>query len=379
MPPTDPKSNNPPPLNQDQNFSGSGAVSEAHQFDVVALEKWFAAQVTEFSGPLSVEMFKGGQSNPTYKLISPKKTYVMRAKPGPKDKLLPSAHAIEREFKVMSALAKTKVPVARMMTLCEDESVIGRAFYIMEFVEGRVFWQQDLPNMLAAERGVIYDAMNQTISDLHSVSISQINDIGLSDFGRPGNYFERQIGRWSKQYTASVTDPIQEMDLLIEWLPSHLPVGEHMNLVSIVHGDYRLDNLMFDPQLPKINAVLDWELSTLGHPLADFSYHCMAWHIEPGTFRGIGGLDLKALGIPSEQAYIEKYCERTGLTTPQALARDWNFYLAYNMFRIAAILQGIAKRVDAGTASSAQAVNSAAGARPMAELAWKYAKKHRES
>jgi len=366
-------------LNQDQNFSGSGAVSEAHQFDVAALEQWLSSQVADFSPPLRVEMFKGGQSNPTYKLICAHKTYVMRAKPGPKDKLLPSAHAIEREFKVMHALSKTKVPVARMIALCEDESVIGRAFYIMEFVEGRVFWQQDLPDMQPADRGVIYDAMNQTISDLHSVSVSQINEIGLSDFGRPGNYFERQIGRWSKQYTASVTVPIKEMDLLIEWLPANLPVGEHMDLVSIVHGDYRLDNLMFDPHLPKVNAVLDWELSTLGHPLADFSYHCMAWHIEPGTFRGIAGLDLQALGIPSEETYIEKYCLRTGLTTPQALARDWNFYLAYNMFRIAAILQGIAKRVDTGTASSAQAKNSAAGARPMAELAWKYAKKHSHS
>ncbi len=363
-------------MNQDQNFSGSGQVSEAHQFNIQALESWLSREVQGFTAPLRVEMFKGGQSNPTYKLSSPAKTYVMRAKPGPKDKLLPSAHAIEREFKVMKALALTKVPVAKMIALCEDESVIGRAFYIMEFVEGRVFWQQDLPNMQPVERTAVYAAMNQVIADLHSVSLSQIDTIGLQDFGRPGNYFERQIGRWSKQYTASVTVPIKEMDLLIEWLPNHLPVGPQMDLVSIVHGDYRLDNLMFDPHLPKINAVLDWELSTLGHPLADFSYHCMAWHIKPGTFRGIAGLDLKALGIPLEEQYIEQYCNKTGLTTPDALRRDWNFYLAYNMFRIAAILQGIAKRVDAGTASSAQAKSSAAGARPMAELAWRYANKH---
>jgi len=363
-------------INHDQNFSGSGAVSDAHQFNVHALEGWLSERVQGFSGPLHVEMFKGGQSNPTFKLSSPKQTYVMRAKPGPKDKLLPSAHAIEREFKVMQALSNTNVPVARMIALCEDESVIGRAFYIMEFVQGRVFWQQDLPGMQPSERGAVYDAMNQAIADLHSVSLERINEIGLHDFGRTGNYFERQIGRWSKQYIASVTEPIKEMDQLIEWLPAHIPQGSHMDLVSIVHGDYRLDNLMFDPQLPKINAVLDWELSTLGHPLADFSYHCMAWHIKPGTFRGIGGLDLKALGIPSEESYIEQYCSRTGISTPAALGKDWNFYLAFNMFRIAAILQGIAKRVDAGTASSAQAKTSAAGARPMAELAWKYANKH---
>ena len=365
------------PINHDQSFSGSGAVSQAHQFDVRALEAWLSKEVTGFKAPLNVEMFKGGQSNPTYKLISPNQTYVMRAKPGPKDKLLPSAHAIEREFKVMHALSQTKVPVAKMIALCEDESVIGRAFYIMEFVDGRVFWQQDLPSMQPAQRGAIYDSMNQVIADLHSVTLERINAIGLGEFGRPGNYFERQIGRWSKQYTASVTKPIPEMDQLIEWLPQNLPVGPHMDLVSIVHGDFRLDNLMFDADTAVVKAVLDWELSTLGHPLADFSYHCMAWHIKPGTFRGIAGLDLKALGIPSEDAYIEQYCARTGLTTPQILSKDWNFYLAYNMFRIAAILQGIAKRVDAGTASSAQAKKSAAGAKPMAELAWTYAQKHK--
>ena len=364
------------PPNHDQNFSGTGAVSQAHQFDLAALQAWMTQEVDGFKAPLSVEMFKGGQSNPTYKLTAPNATYVMRAKPGPKDKLLPSAHAIEREYKVMKALAQTNVPVAQMIALCEDESVIGRAFYIMEFVQGRVFWQQDLPSMQPADRGAVYDAMNQVIADLHSVSLSQIKSIGLEDYGRAGNYFERQIGRWSKQYLASVTQPIKEMDQLIEWLPSHLPKGEHMELVSIVHGDYRLDNLMFDTASAKVKAVLDWELSTLGHPLADFSYHCMAWHIKPGIFRGLGGLDLKALGIPSESSYIEKYCERTGLSTPQELEKNWNFYLAYNMFRIAAILQGIAKRVDAGTASSAQAKTSAAGARPMAELAWQFAMKH---
>jgi aminoglycoside phosphotransferase (APT) family kinase protein len=360
----------------DERFSGSSSVSEAHRFDLPALERWMGEHIEGFVAPLEVEMFKGGQSNPTYKLITPNLTYVMRAKPGPKEKLLPSAHAIEREFKVMKALSSTRVPVAKMLALCEDESVIGRAFYIMEFVQGRVFWQQDLPELDTDIRSQIYDAMNQVIADLHSISVAEIKLIGLEDYGRAGNYFERQIGRWSKQYVASMTQPIPEMDLLIDWLPKHLPSGPQMDLVSIVHGDYRLDNLMFHQALPQVQAVLDWELSTLGHPLADFSYHCMAWHIKPGTFRGIGGLDLKSLGIPSEQEYIKSYCTRTGLTTPDELAKDWNFYLSYNMFRIAAILQGIAKRVDAGTASSAQAKTSAAGARPMAELAWQYAQKH---
>ena len=354
-------------------FVGTRPVSGAHAFDTAALGAWMTQHVEDFAGPLGVEMFKGGQSNPTYKLITPGRTYVMRAKPGPVAKLLPSAHAIEREFAVMRGLAGTDVPVARMHALCEDESVIGRAFYIMEYVEGRVLWDQTLPGMTPAERGAIYDEMNRVIAALHKVDYAAR---GLAGYGKPGNYFERQIGRWSKQYQASVTQPIPEMDRLIEWLPAHIPASARdEGLTSIVHGDYRLDNVIFHPSEPRILAVLDWELSTLGRPLADFSYHCMAWHIPPGTFRGIGGVDLASLGIPSEQDYIHRYCERTGLATPEQLAPDWNFYLAYNMFRIAAILQGIAKRVEAGTASSAQARASGAGARPMAELAWSFAQK----
>ena len=354
-------------------FVGTRPVSGAHAFDTAALGAWMTQHVEDFAGPLGVEMFKGGQSNPTYKLITPGRTYVMRAKPGPVAKLLPSAHAIEREFAVMRGLAGTDVPVARMHALCEDESVIGRAFYIMEYVEGRVLWDQTLPGMTPAERGAIYDEMNRVIAALHKVDYAAR---GLAGYGKPGNYFERQIGRWSKQYQASVTQPITEMDRLIDWLPAHIPASARdEGLTSIVHGDYRLDNVIFHPSEPRILAVLDWELSTLGHPLADFSYHCMAWHIPPGTFRGIGGVDLASLGIPSEQDYIRRYCERTGLATPEQLAPDWNFYLAYNMFRIAAILQGIAKRVEAGTASSAQARASGAGARPMAELAWSFAQK----
>jgi aminoglycoside phosphotransferase (APT) family kinase protein len=271
----------------------------------------------------------------------------------------------------MQGLQNTDVPVAKMHVLCEDESVIGRAFYVMEFVQGRVLWDQTLPDMSNAQRAGIYDEMNRVISALHKVAYKEC---GLADFGKPGNYFERQIGRWSKQYVASETQSIAEMNNLMQWLPANMPASAlDASKVSIVHGDYRLDNLMFHPTDNKVMAVLDWELSTIGHPLADFSYHCMAWHIPPGTFRGIGGVDVAAIGIPTESEYIHKYCDRTGLATPNDLKTDWNFYLAYNMFRIAAILQGIAKRVEAGTASSEQAKTSGAGARPMAELAWKFA------
>ena len=354
-------------------FIGTRAVSEKHAFDIAALTAWLEKNLEGFAGPLTVEMFKGGQSNPTYKLLTPSQSYVMRAKPGPVAKLLPSAHAVEREFAVMRGLAGTDVPVPRMHCLCEDESIIGRAFYVMEFMQGRVMWDQSLPDMNPARRGEIYDEMNRVIAALHTVKFA---DQGLAGYGKPGNYFDRQIGRWSKQYVASITTPIPEMDRLIEWLPAHIPASARDEAkVSIVHGDFRLDNLMFHATEPRVIAVLDWELSTLGHPLADFSYHCMAWHIPHAMSRGIGGLDLAALGIPSEDEYIRRYCERTGLATPEALKADWNFYMAYNMFRIAAILQGIAKRVEAGTASSAQAVASGAGARPMAEMAWNFAQR----
>jgi aminoglycoside phosphotransferase (APT) family kinase protein len=316
-------------------------------------------------------MFKGGQSNPTYKLLTPTGNYVMRSKPGPVAQLLPSAHAIEREYAVMRGLAGTAVPLPRMLGLCEDESVIGRAFYLMEYMEGRVLWDPLLPGMSAAERAAIYNESNRVIAALHSVDVAKQ---GLSAYGKPGNYFERQIGRWSRQYVASVTQPIAEMDQLMAWLPTHIPaMARDEKMVSIVHGDFRLDNLMFAPHEARVIAVLDWELSTLGHPLADFSYHCMAWNIPTGIFRGIGGTDLQALGIPAQEDYIRWYCERTGLASPEQLQEDWNFYMAYNMFRIAAILQGIAKRVEAGTASSSEAVSSAAAARPLAELAWRFA------
>lgn len=356
----------------EQQTSGDNTMAPL-PFEVEALERWLGAHLEGFAGPLSVHKFPGGQSNPTYKLVTPGKLYVMRTKPGPVARLLPSAHAIEREFKVMRGLHGTGVPVARMHVLCEDESVIGRAFYVMEHIEGRVLWEQSLPGMTRSERRAIYEEMNRVQAALHTVSPAAA---GLADFGRPGNYFERQIGRWSKQYLASVTQPIAEMDRLIEWLPSHIPaMALDESLVSIVHGDYRLDNLMFHPSEPRVLAVLDWELSTLGHPFADFSYHCMSWHIPPQMFRGIAGLNLDDLGIPSEREYVEMYCRHTGFATAEALLADWNFYLAYNMFRLAAILQGIAKRVEDGTASSAQARESGALARPMAELAWSFAQR----
>ena len=354
-------------------FTGTRPVSEQHAFDTAALQAWLQRALPGFAGRLHVEQFKGGQSNPTFKLITPAAAYVMRCKPGPVAKLLPSAHAVEREYRVMAALAGRGVPVPQMLALCEDESVIGRAFYVMSMVEGRVLWDQSLPGLGRAERGAIYDEMNRVIAALHTVDVVAA---GLSGYGKPGNYFERQIGRWGKQYMASITQPIEAMHRLMAWLPAHMPASAlDQSKVSVVHGDYRLDNLVFHPSEPRVLAVLDWELSTLGHPLADFSYHCMAWHIPPGAFRGIGGLDHAALGIPHEADYVARYCERTGLATPESLATDWNFYLAYNLFRMAAILQGIAKRVEDGTAASAQARQAGAGARPLAELGWSFAQR----
>ncbi|MBE7416142.1 MAG: phosphotransferase family protein [Ideonella sp.] len=354
-----------------EQFVGTQAMLASHAFDVAALERHLQRELPGFAGPLHVEQFKGGQSNPTYKLVTPSCSYAMRSKPGPVAKLLPSAHAIEREFRVMRALAGTGVPVAQMHLLCEDESVIGRAFYVMQFVEGRVLWDQALPGLTPAARSAIYDEMNRVIAALHRVDVQAA---GLADYGKPGNYFVRQIGRWSKQYLASQTRTIHEMDRLIDWLPSHLPASAlDETQVAVVHGDYRLDNLIFDAHAPRVAAVLDWELSTLGHPLADFSYHCMAWHIPPGVFRGIGGLDHAALGIPDERAYVRRYCERTGRGNADALMTDWNFYLAYNLFRLAAITQGIAKRAADGTASNAQARRTGDATDVLAAMAWRFA------
>jgi aminoglycoside phosphotransferase (APT) family kinase protein len=361
-----------------EHFTGTKTVASSHAFDVAALEAYLAAHLPGFAGPLQVEQFKGGQSNPTYKLLTPQRAYVMRSKPGPSAKLLPSAHAVEREYRVMKALAGSDVPVANMHCLCNDESIIGRAFYVMQFIEGPVLWDQALPGFTPAGRAAVYDEMNRVIAALHQVDVVAV---GLADYGKPGNYFDRQIGRWSKQYLASVTESITDMDRLIDWLPANIPTSARDSAqVSVVHGDYRLDNLVFAAGLsaqstdaPRISAVLDWELSTLGHPLADFSYHCMAWHIPPGTFRGIGGLDHAGLGIPSERDYVRRYCQRTGRADPDEVMADWNFYLAYNLFRLASITQGIAKRVVDGTAASAQAIATGASTRPLAKMAWQFA------
>jgi len=346
-------------------FAGAAEVQERHRFDIGALEAYLSHQIDGFKGPLTVEQFKGGQSNPTYRLSAGARRYVMRAKPGPAAKLLPSAHAVDREYRVMTALAKAGFPVPKTYCLCEDESVIGRAFMVMDCVEGRILWDQALPGMSSAERAATYDEMNRVIAALHKVDFQAV---GLGDYGRPGNYFARQIVRWSKQYRATETETMPAMDNLIAWLPENIPAGDE---TSVVHGDYRMDNMIFHPTEPRVLAVLDWELSTLGHPLADISYQCMSWHIPPGAFRGINGLDLKSLGIPAEADYVAAYCRRTG----RERIDNWDFYLAYNLFRIAAILQGVKKRALEGIASSERAHDAGDRARPLADIGWKFAQK----
>jgi len=336
-------------------------VAAQHAIDVAKLEQWLAASVGPLGGPLEVAQFKGGQSNPTYLLTAGDQRFVLRRKPP--GKLLPSAHAVDREYRVMKALAGTDVPVARARALCEDDTVIGTAFYVMEYVTGRVFWDPSLPGLEPAGRAAIHDEINRVIAALHSVDYAAV---GLGDFGRSGEYIARQVARWSKQYQASETEKIEAMDNLIAWLPANIPAGDE---TSIVHGDYRIDNVIFHPDEPRILAVLDWELSTLGHPLADFAYHCMVWRIPPGTFRGLGGHDLAALGIPSESDYVAAYCRRTGRAGIEP--RDWEYYMVYNMFRIAAIVQGVMARALQGNASSAQALETGRAARPLAELAWR--------
>jgi len=336
-------------------------VAPQHAIDLERLAAWLAKHVSPLAGPLEAAQFKGGQSNPTYLLAAGGQRYVLRRKPP--GKLLPSAHAVDREYRVIRALAGTDVPVARALALCEDESVIGTAFYVMDYVAGRVFWDPRLPDLALTERRVIHDEINRVIAALHGVDPEAV---GLGDYGRTGEYIARQVSRWSKQYQASETEKIEAMDNLIAWLPENIPAGEE---TRIVHGDYRIDNVIFHATEPRILAVLDWELSTLGHPLADFAYHCMVWRIPPGVFRGLGGLDLAALGIPTEREYVEAYCRRTGRAGIEP--RDWEYYLVYNMFRIAAIVQGVMARALQGNASSAQALETGRAARPLAEMAWR--------
>ena len=350
-------------MSETQDFVGTMPVVERLRFDVDALENWLRAHVEGFKGSLDVEQFRGGQSNPTYRLRTSSQSYVLRRKPP--GKLLPSAHAVDREYRVITALGKTGFPVPKTYALCLDEAVIGTAFFVMEHVEGRVFWDPTLPDLSPAERGRVYDAMNAVIARLHTVDYAAI---GLGDYGKPGNYCGRQIDRWSKQYRASETERIEAMDNLMEWLPKNLPTDDE---TSIVHGDYRLDNMIFHPTEARVLAVLDWELSTLGNPLGDFAYHAMVWRLPPAAFRGLAGADLAALGIPSEEEYRAAYCRRTGR---DGIA-NWDFYMAYNMFRLAAILQGIMGRVREGTAASLKAQDAGARAKVLARLGWEQAEK----
>src|SRR5712692_2922787 len=333
-----------------------------HDLPLDRLDAWLRGHVAGFLGPLAVERFASGQSNPTYKLTAGSGLYVLRRKPP--GKLLPSAHAVDREFRVMRALAQTPVPVPRVYALCEDDSVIGSAFYVMEFLDGRIFWDQRLPEVAPAERGAMFDSMNAVIAALHSVDYAAI---GLGNFGRPGNYMGRQIARWSRQYRASETETIAAMDNLTDWLPQHLPAE---SAPAIVHGDYRMDNLVFHKTEPRVIGILDWELSTIGDPLADFAYHAMTWRVTPELFRGLAGIDFAAAGIPDEAAYVAAYCRRTGRGSVAA----WEFYMVYSLFRLAAIMQGIAKRALDGTAASPDAVDLGRRARPTGEQAWALAR-----
>jgi aminoglycoside phosphotransferase (APT) family kinase protein len=331
-------------MNDQDTFGGTAAVREGFAFDTTALARWMAENVEDFAGPLQVEQFKGGQSNPTYKLITPGRDYVLRRKPP--GQLVKGAHAIDREARVIGALGKAGYPVAHLYGLCTDENVIGTWFYVMEMIEGRNVWDATFPDLSREERPAYFDAMVTTLAQLHSLDHEAL---GLGDFGRPGNYFERQIGRWSRQY---LDDPeagrSADMDWLIEWLPAHIPAGDE---TSLIHGDFRCDNMIFHPTEPRIRAVLDWELSTLGHPLGDFGHHAMMYHMPPHVVAGLGGADIAALNIPSEEEYLARYCGLTGRTD----IPNWNFYLAFNFFRLGAILHGIKGRYLRGTASSEQA------------------------
>jgi aminoglycoside phosphotransferase (APT) family kinase protein len=353
------------PIDRQATFSGTKEVADALRFDATRLATYFAEHLPDVGGPLAVRQFKGGQSNPTYLIESPARRLVLRRKPP--GKLLPSAHAVDREYRVLQALAQQDFPVATPLLYCADDSVIGTPFYVMDYVEGRVFWEPGMPGSNRQERAAVYDAMNTTLARLHSFDPAAI---GLGDFGRGENYVARQVDRWSKQYRASQTEPIEEMEHLIAWLPAHLPPPAP---VRLVHGDYRLDNLIIAASRPHVVAVLDWELSTLGDPLADFAYHLMQWDMPPSeTGYGVGtlvDLNLAALGIPSRAAYVDAYVARTGLDPRPHLAA----YLAYNFFRLAAILQGIVGRVREGTATNENAAAMALMVRPLAEKAWAFA------
>jgi len=340
------------------------ADSPAPDIDIARLEPWLAAHVAGFAGPVSVDKFPGGQSNPTYRLTAPSGAYVLRRKPF--GRVLPSAHAVDREYRLIAALHPTGFPVARPYALCEDDGVIGSAFYVMEMVVGRTFWDGSLPDVSAADRRTIYEAMIDRLADLHAIDPEAV---GLGDYGPPGNYFERQVRRWTKQYRAAQTDDLPEVEKLIAWLPATLP---RQDRVSIIHGDYRIDNLIYSPGASSVSAVLDWELSTLGDPLADFAYVAMNWAMPSGEHNAsIGGLDLDALGIPTLDDITQRYCARTGRDGVPDL--DW--YFAYNLFRLLGIVQGIKRRALDGNASSARATEMAKRVPMLAAAAWGFARK----
>ena len=340
----------------------------SNAIDNLPLERlgaYLADHIENFGSLQRAEKFEGGQSNPTFMLTTDSHRYVLRRKPpGP---LLPSAHAVDREYRVMSALASTDVPVPTMRVLCDDDEVIGSMFYVMDFVDGDIFWDAQLLEVDPALRGPMYDKMNEVLAALHSVDLKAA---GLEDFGRPGNYFERQFNRWSKQYRASETEHIEAMETLIDWLPKHLPQDD--GKISLIHGDYRLDNMIFARGKAEVLAILDWELSTLGHPYSDIAYQCMQLRMpsdpDLGNLSGLGSVDRSALGIPSEEEYVAAYCKRMGLSE----IPDWSYYLTFSFFRFAAILQGIMKRYQDGTASSTEALTYGKMARPMAEIAIEY-------
>ena len=345
-------------------MTSAAQTSERVDFDLSALRDHLAGHVEGLATMLQARRFAGGQSNPTYLLQAGDARYVLRKKPA--GTLLPSAHAVDREYRIIRALHGSGVPVARPVCLCEDASVIGTPFYVMDFVDGRIFWDPTLPELSRGERGALYDDMNRVIATLHRLDPDAV---GLEGYGRRGEFLQRQIGRWSKQYQASETVPIEAMHRLIDWLPPRIPATQGH---GIVHGDLRLDNLIFHKTEPRVVAVLDWELSTLGDPLADFGYHMLTWHLTGQQFRGMAGADLAALGIPGEAGYVQRWCERTG--QPPVARETWDFYLIYNLFRLAGILQGIAKRAEDGTAANADARETGARARPVAELAWQMAR-----
>jgi aminoglycoside phosphotransferase (APT) family kinase protein len=337
-----------------------------NDIDVAMLAAYLQGRIDGFRAPLRAERFGGGQSNPTYLLTDGAgQRCVLRKKPA--GTLLPSAHAVDREYRVMKALEQTDVPVPSMYCYCDDAQVIGTPFYVMAFVEGRIFWDPALPELDASARSAMYDEMNRVVSALHKVDYQAV---GLESYGRPANFFERQIGRWTRQYQASATEPIGAMDRLIDWLPSHIPADDE---TTIFHGDLRLDNMIFHPREPRVLAVLDWELSTLGHPLADFAYHVLPWRLTSGQFRGMAEKKPLPAGIPSEQAYLREYCKRAGRAVDES---TYEFCVAYSMFRLAAILQGILKRSLDGTASSAQARETGLKARGIAEVAWSQVTAH---